>query len=143
MAHRPTIDGEYPRVSQKTRCYELLDRLHDTPISQEAAVQLVQHLADAFRVRVGKVKFKPGHRGRARYKTRNILPSTPKLDKRRVGFLRTGLVIHEVAHLLGEQRGCKTHGDVFIMTLDELVHYASQNQLHSEGIQFPTVQVAL
>lgn len=127
MHRRLKIGGEYPRISQKTSCYEDLDRLHGTPITQADALDLIQHLAQKFQVQVGKVMFKPRHKGRAMWLTRNIiLPSVPKCDTRRVGFLRTGIVVHEFCHLLALNRGCKTHGDVFVKALDELVLYVSQ-----------------
>lgn len=129
MAPKAKISGEYTRISQKTAYHDLLDNLHDTPISQGAAIELVQHLAQTYHVNVGKVIFKPRHKGRAMYRTKNIiLPATPKQDTRRVGFLRTGIVVHEFCHLLALQRGCRNHGEVFIRSLDELVLYVSQNQ---------------
>lgn len=68
------------------------------------------------------------------YKTRNIiLPATPKCDARRRGFLRIGIVVHEVCHLLAHQRGCKNHGDVFIMALAELVLYVDQHLLQRQA----------
>lgn len=131
---RATIGGEYTRISQKTAYYELLDRLHDTSISQAAAIALVQDLARTFQVNVGTVTFKPRHKGRAMYRTNNIiLPATPKCDTRRVGFLRTGIVIHEFCHLLALQRGCRNHGETFIKALDELVLYVSQYQAQQDA----------
>ncbi|WP_224962709.1 SprT-like domain-containing protein [Geomonas subterranea] len=134
MAPRTKISGEYTRISQKTAYYDLLDKLHDTPISQGTAIELVQHLAQTFQVNVGKVIFKQWHKGRAMYRTKNIiLPATPKQDTRRVGFLRTGIVVHEFCHLLALQRGCRNHGEVFIKTLDELVLYVSQYQAQQQA----------
>jgi len=134
MAIRTKICGEYTSISQKTTCYDLLDRLHDTPISQADALALVEDLAQTFQIKIGKVIFKPRHKGRAMWKTRNIiLPATPKCDSRRVGFLRTGIVVHEVCHLLVLQRGCKTHGDTFVRTLDELVRHVSQREAQRQA----------
>lgn len=134
MPRKPTISGEYPRVSQKTSCYESLDRLHGTSITQAAALQLVQDLAQTFKIQVGMVVFKPRHLGRAMWRTRNIiLPATPKFDTRRVGFLRVGIVVHEVSHLLALQRGCKNHGDTFVTALDELVLYVDRHHLQREA----------
>lgn len=127
MSRNSEIIGEYTRISQKTSCYEQLDRLHDTTMTQADALDLVQHLAQTFKIQIGKVVFKPRHLGRAMWRTRNIiLPATPKCDSRRVGFLRVGIVVHEVSHLLALQRGCKNHGEIFVKTLDELALYVDQ-----------------
>ena len=127
MSRKSKIIGEYTRISQKTSCYDLLDQLHGTAITQADALDLVQHLAQTFQIQVGKVLFKPHHKGRAMWRTRNIiLPATPKHDTRRTGFLRVGIVVHEVCHLLALQRGCKNHGEVFVKTLDELTLYVGQ-----------------
>lgn len=127
MIAKRRISGEYPRIAQKTSNYELLDRLHDTPITQGAALELIKDITGTFSIKIGEVKFKPDHNGRAMWKTRNlILPSTPKNGNRRVGRLRVGIVVHELAHLTAVDRGCKTHGDAFIKILDELAAHVDK-----------------
>lgn len=117
------IHGEYRCVARGTKHPELLDRLHGTGITPDAAADLTRYIVDKFDTCIGLIKFEYRHCGRFMWKTRNIiLPAQPLTDPQsRYGRLRVGIVVHEVAHAIAFDRGCRTHAPAFIEVLDSVM----------------------
>lgn len=114
------ISGEYAMVARRSRNYALLKDLHETPCGQQVAKALIENISREFGVKVSAIRFKEWTRGRAYYKTSSLcLPATPGKG---FGYLRIGIVLHEIAHLIAFHRFReRAHRAPFIKTLDFLV----------------------
>jgi hypothetical protein len=127
------VYGEYTRVIAAARAERWLKPLgiaHATPCTQREAMRMMTEALELpiwpprrFAPRYGtlEVKFRRGARGTANY-TRIVLPATPG---GRIGCLRVGLALHEVAHTIADRahgRRCK-HGPEFRTTLRKLVEH--------------------
>jgi len=115
------IAGEYAGVYRQSAQKSLLAKAHTTPIAREDAVALMTlltaNLNDNRRVRV---QFNRGSRGRWNPTAMQItLPSEPLARPGAgAGYLRVGIVLHELAHALAPARG---HGPQFVAVLDKLL----------------------
>jgi len=127
------IRGEYTRVSHWSCKKDIIDEANKTPINIPDALALVRLLEDEFlSINMGdmpkiNVRFKLGAYGMAYYGYwKLVLPATelPYYGHKPIGYLRVGVVIHEVAHLVAF-KGFRerNHGKLFVDCLDMLMEY--------------------
>lgn len=122
------IPGEYKRVSILTNFPYIMEESHREKIDLFEAVDLVEKLSEVFPVIKVKVKFserdKRGHAGFDWNGKDGYTQATITLPGES-GAVRTGLVLHEFAHVLKGSQGLegKAHGLGFIRAQDEVLKW--------------------